>query len=65
MLTEIINPDGESRIMKIIDALPYFGVDIRRPGFLPEMTAEEKHRRGRERRRQQWREWRERQEAER
>ena len=59
MLTEVLKDGGESQIMKIIDALPYFGVDIRRPGFLPEMTPEEKRRRGRERRRQQWRERRE------
>ena len=51
MLTLVINPDGTSRKVKIVDALLYLGVDIRRPHHLPEMTPEEKRLRRRELRR--------------
>lgn len=52
MLTIVRNPGGEPRITKIIDALPHFGVDIRRTGHCPEMTPEETFQRRKERRRQ-------------
>ena len=42
MLTLVLNPDGTSRIVKIVDALLYLGVDINRPSHCPEMTPEEK-----------------------
>ena len=51
MLTLVLNPGGTARILKIVDALLYLGVDINRPHHCPEMTPEEKRRRRRELRR--------------
>ena len=41
MLTLVLNPGGTARIVKIVDALLYLGVDINRPHHCPEMTPEE------------------------
>ena len=48
MLTLVLNPGGTARIVKIVDALLYLGVDINRPHHCPEMTPEEKLRHRRE-----------------
>ena len=47
----MLNPGGRSLIVTIGEAFLYLGVDISRPGHLPEITPEEKRLRRKERRR--------------